>query len=93
MKPEYYNSYLAMFNFLDKYWDEFQNDDFGILLSNMSPNIWGNKMPIDKSMYLDWENVLSEVGFIEVTSQPDINLLTLILLNIFLNKKKSSISI
>ena len=54
---EVYNSYLKMFDKLDKYWDLTKDDDLGGLLGSMSPYIFSGGMPIDSSMYKDWVTI------------------------------------
>ena len=57
----YWNAYLASFNFLDNYWEKSKEDDMAMLLSSMSPYIWGNNIPIDNSMVDIWIETFNQV--------------------------------
>jgi hypothetical protein len=46
-----------MYSFLDSYWEMNNFEDLSILLGIMDPNLWGDGIPIDKSLVTDWEEI------------------------------------
>lgn len=45
-------AYMAMVNFLEKYYELTQADEIGDLLSSMT--IWGDGKPADAAIWSDW---------------------------------------
>ncbi|MDE7253970.1 MAG: hypothetical protein K2O32_13650 [Acetatifactor sp.] len=53
MKPM--QSFLIFFYILDQGYNPCNNDDLGGFLGMISPEIWGNGLPIDMAVFHDWE--------------------------------------
>lgn len=49
-------SFLMFFYILDQCYDECQENDLGGLLGSISPELWEDGRPMDKSVYNDWKD-------------------------------------
>ena len=62
--------YLAIFDFLNRYWQRTQNDELGSLLGDMSPYLWGDDLiPIDQAIVANWEEIAGSKGKVDVTEE------------------------
>ena len=53
--------FLIFFYILDQCYDQYKEDDLGEFLGAISPEIWDDGQPSDKSIFDDWQkNNLSE---------------------------------
>ena len=52
-------AYVVMYNILDDYCRESENDSLASLLSDMDPNIFSDKRAADPATYNDWYNCIS----------------------------------
>ena len=54
-----HEAYVVMYNILDDYYRESENDTLASLLSDMDPNIFSDKRAADLATYNDWYNCIS----------------------------------
>ncbi len=50
-------SFLIFFYILDQCYEQCQENDLGGFLGAISPEIWKDGQPIDKSIFNDWEKI------------------------------------
>ena len=63
-------AYNTAFSFLDKIYDDIQNEDLGSMLSDLNPNLFTNSNSAHPSSYDDWmESVLTVTSKDELTFQ------------------------
>jgi len=54
MQVNIFQSYLVMFNFLDKCYDDTKNDTLGALLGAFNPTLSDDNLPMDLAAWEDW---------------------------------------
>lgn len=54
MKAMY--SFLMFFYILEQCYEQFQGGEFSAFLSSISPELWEDGMPMNMTVYYDWEN-------------------------------------
>lgn len=57
---DYWNNYVSMFFYLDKYWERTKLDDLGGLLGSMDPNLMIDRKPMDTSLLKDWIEIVGD---------------------------------
>lgn len=58
-------SFLAFFYLLDQCYDICKEDDLGMFLGMISPEIWEDGVPPDKAIYDDWKNHIQNITISE----------------------------
>lgn len=59
-------SFLMAFYIMDACYDVCKEDDLGMFLSMISPELWSDGLPADKEMYKDWKKMVQHT---EVTDE------------------------
>jgi hypothetical protein len=56
----YWQGYLSMFHFLDKYYHRTKLDDLGALLGSMNPFLFEGGLPADEVIATDWLDTIKK---------------------------------
>ena len=54
-------TFLMFFYLMDECYDKCQDDDLGMFLSSISPEVWGDGMPTERCVYEDWKRLNKEL--------------------------------
>lgn len=54
-------AYLAMFKFLEQYWERGKSEEIACILSNMSLSVWADGTPGDPAYIQDWDDAVKAV--------------------------------
>ena len=66
-------TFLMFFYLMDECYDKYQDDDLGMFLSSISPEIWEDGMPTERCVYEDWRRLnkdimVNEKNLIEISA-------------------------
>lgn len=56
----FFEGYLIVFKYLDKYWEQTKLEDLGALLGSMDPNTFTDHQPADQGLLKDWATITHE---------------------------------
>jgi len=61
MNLDEHQAYEAMRQFLQQYWEEFNQATLADVLGDLSTELWADRTPADPAMWTDWLKAISAV--------------------------------